>query len=66
MPVLLPGESHGQRTLEGYSPWGRRVKHNGNDLTHTGTHPIHQIASLGWVKELGEKELSNIWRKLNK
>ena len=22
-PVLLPGESHGQRSLEGYSPWGR-------------------------------------------
>ena len=23
-PVLLPGESHGQRSLVGYSPWGRR------------------------------------------
>ena len=22
-PVLLPGESHGWRSLEGYSPWGR-------------------------------------------
>ena len=22
-PVFLPGESHGQRSLEGYSPWGR-------------------------------------------
>ena len=21
-PVLLPGESHGQRSLTGYSPWG--------------------------------------------
>ena len=21
-PVFLPGESHGQRNLEGYSPWG--------------------------------------------
>ena len=21
-PVLLPGESHGQRSLESYSPWG--------------------------------------------
>ena len=28
-PVFLPGESHGQRGLEGYSPWGhKRVKHN--------------------------------------
>ena len=23
-PVLLPGESHGQRSLEGYSPWGHK------------------------------------------
>ena len=23
-PVFLPGESHGQRSLVGYSPWGRR------------------------------------------
>ena len=23
-PVLLPGKSHGQRSLVGYSPWGRQ------------------------------------------
>ena len=23
-PVFLPGESHGQRILSGYSPWGRK------------------------------------------
>ena len=23
-PVFLPGESHGQRSLMGYSPWGRK------------------------------------------
>ena len=27
-PVFLPGESHGQRSLEGYSPWGHKVRHN--------------------------------------
>ena len=28
-PVFLPGESHGQRSLMGYSPWGlARVRHN--------------------------------------
>ena len=26
--VFLPGESHGQRSLAGYSPWGRTVGHN--------------------------------------
>ena len=28
-PVFLPGESHGQRSLAGYSPWG----HKGADRT---------------------------------
>ena len=23
-PVFLPRESHGQRSLEGYSPWGHK------------------------------------------
>ena len=23
-PVLLPGESYGQRSLVGYSPWGHK------------------------------------------
>ena len=27
-PVFLPGESHGQRSLAGYSPWGCRVRHD--------------------------------------
>ena len=27
-PVLLPGEPHGQRSLEGCSPWGLRVRHD--------------------------------------
>ena len=24
IPVFMPGEFHGQRSLEGYSPWGRK------------------------------------------
>ena len=28
-PVFLPGKSHGQRSLAGYSPWG----HKGSDMT---------------------------------
>ena len=24
MPALLPGKSHGRRSLIGYSPWGRK------------------------------------------
>ena len=34
-PVFLSGESHGQRRLEGYSPWGRKEL----DITEgLGTH----------------------------
>ena len=25
-PVSLPGKSHGQRSLAGYSPWGRKSR----------------------------------------
>ena len=29
MPVFMPGKSHGQRSLVGYSPWDhKRVEHN--------------------------------------
>ena len=27
-PVFLPGNSHRQRNLAGYSPWAHRVRHN--------------------------------------
>ena len=37
-PVLLPGESLGQRSLVGYSPWGCRVGHDWATHTHTHTH----------------------------
>ena len=36
-PVFLPGESHGQRRLEGYSPWG----HKGSDTTKRLTFSLH-------------------------
>ena len=36
--VFFPGESHGQRSLEGYSPWGHRVGHDSSDLAGTDGH----------------------------
>ena len=27
-PIFLPGKSHGQGSLAGYSPWGLRVGHD--------------------------------------
>ena len=34
-PVLLREEPHGQRSLEGYSPWGRKESNTTERLTHT-------------------------------
>ena len=34
-PIFLPGESHEQRSMAGYSPEGCRVGHNWSDWTHT-------------------------------
>ena len=43
-PVFLPGEFHGQRSLEGYSPWG----HKGSDMTKWLTHTRD---SQVWLKK---------------
>ena len=32
--VFLPGESHGQRSLVGYSPWGRKESDTTEQLTY--------------------------------
>ena len=34
-PILLPGESHGQRSLVGYSPWGRKESDTTEQLHFT-------------------------------
>ena len=34
-PVFLPGESHGQRSLAGYSPWCRKELEAAERLTHS-------------------------------
>ena len=41
-PVLLPGESNGQRSLAGYSPWGsQKVRHHRSDLACTQADSDH-------------------------
>ena len=34
--VFLPGEFHGQRSMVGYSPWGRKESDRTERPTHTG------------------------------
>ena len=43
-PVFLPGESHGQRSLVGYSPWGRKESDTTERLHFTSL----QISSEGY------------------
>ena len=42
-PVFLPGESHGQRSLVGYSPWGRKE----SDTTEQHLHMYLSDADSG-------------------
>ena len=37
-PVFLPGELHGQRSLAGYSPWGRKESDTTERLTDRLAH----------------------------
>ena len=42
--VLLPGKSHGQRSLAGYSPWGCKESDvTGRSCTRAHTHSVTQI-----------------------
>ena len=39
-PVFLPGESHGQRSLVGYSPWGHKASDRTEVMEQTGTQSL--------------------------
>ena len=46
-PVFFPGKSHGQRSLAGYSPWGRKESDTTERVnTHTHTHTLVNKMSL--------------------
>ena len=47
-PVFLPGESHEQRRLAGYSPWGHKESDMTEGLIHTHTH-THTDGLLWWL-----------------
>ena len=49
-PIFLPGESHGQRSLVGYSPWGRKEM----DMTEGANTYLH---TLLYIKQVTRKDL---------
>ena len=60
--ILLPGESHGQRSLAGYSPWSQRVRHilaTGRAHTHTDTHTHVYMQNN---KMRASPSLKDVWR----
>ena len=50
-PLFLPGESHGQRSLAGYRPWGHRSQTQLKRLSLTHKHSI-QSSKEGFLRSL--------------
>ena len=48
-PVFLPGESHGQRILVGYSPWGCKSQTRLSNRAHTHKHPHRALINFTLV-----------------
>ena len=48
-PVLLPGKSHGQRSLAGYSPWGHKELDTTEQLG-TQTHQVNYLERLKFIR----------------
>ena len=49
-PVFLPGKFHGQRSLEGYSPWGHKVSDT-TEHVHTHTHTHRMLGTHYYFKK---------------
>ena len=61
-PVLLPGKSHGQRSLVGYSPWGREESDTTDRLhVHVHVYALHdqwEASSLPWCPCISTPSIS--------
>ena len=63
-PVFLPGESHGLRSLEGYSPWG----HKESDMTDSTEHKCMGITCVIKINKYhfeDKKEDNTIYNQKN-
>ena len=50
-PVFLPGKSHEQRSLVGYSSWG----HKESDMTEHMIHPVYNKTIINLYLELDSR-----------
>ena len=58
-PVFLPGETRGQRSLDGYSPWGRKASDTTECMHTINTHTY--IHTSYWL--FLWRTLTDIWGK---
>ena len=59
-PVFLPGESHGQKSLAGYSPSDRKESDMAEVTEHMHTHPLIR---LGLIRFVSPKEAYSSWTR---
>ena len=55
IPLFLPGQFHGQRSLAGYSPWGHKESDTTERLTLSSKYQqleLHQLHDLGGWNEV--------------
>ena len=57
IPVFLPEKSHGQRSLAGYSPWGRKE----SDMTKHTTMTQKTQGPMGTYSDLEVREDSPVY-----
>ena len=48
-PIFLPGEPHGQKSLAGYSPWGRKESDMAEVTEHMHKHPLIRPGLIRFV-----------------
>ena len=59
-PVALPGKFHGQRSLVGYSPWGRKE----SDMTEHTHLSVHDVESTVVLKRNAALSTSSLPEKM--
>ena len=61
-PIFLPGESHGQRRLEGYGPWDHKESDMTEQLTLSGVHaaPACTAAAASWANHQQENDKQRV------
>ena len=54
-PIFLPGESYGQRSLEGYSPWGCKESDTTEGLNTFLPSGDHEKSQTSWSGHHGKR-----------